>query len=88
MLCVTSISYFVCLNGAKVRPIQPGRGLRQGDPLLSYLFILCNEGSFALIRRVEENRDIHGCKVCRTTPSISHLYFIDDSFMFLTVTTH
>jgi hypothetical protein len=88
MLCVTSISYFVCLNGVKVRPIQPGRGLRQGDPLLSYLFILCNEGSFALIRRVEENRDIHVCKVCRTTPSISPLYFVDDSFMFLRVTIH
>lgn len=33
MLCVTTVSYKVCFNGSSVSPINPERGLRQGDPL-------------------------------------------------------
>lgn len=43
MRCVTSVSYEVCFNGEKVGPITPRRGLRQGYPLSSYLFLFCVE---------------------------------------------
>ena len=78
MMCVETVDYFVIVNNESVRPIFPGRGLRQGDPLSPYLFILCVEGLSALIRQVERRGDIHGISICIIAPIISHLLFADD----------
>lgn len=58
------------------------RGLRQGDPLFSYLLILCAEGLSSLIREPGRHGVIHGNKVCRGAPSVTNLLFADDSFLF------
>ncbi|GAU10142.1 hypothetical protein TSUD_420060, partial [Trifolium subterraneum] len=82
MLCVESVDYSVLVNGIMTEPIKPSRGLRQGDPLSPYLFIICAEGLTALIRHAESSGDIHGVKICRNAPIISHLLFADDCFLF------
>ena len=82
MLCVSIVSYTVLINGEEVGPIIPRRGLRQGDPLSPYLFILCAEGLSSLITATECHGEVHGCRVCRGGPSISHLLFADDNFLF------
>lgn len=82
MLCVETVDYTVLVNGTQVGPIVPGRGLRQGDPLSPYLFILCAEGLSALIRDAENRGDINGALICTNAPAVSHLLFADDCFLF------
>lgn len=72
----------VCFNGSLVGPIVPERGLRQGGPLSSYLFLICVEGLSLSINEVASNGAVHGCKISSYAPTITHLLFADDSFLF------
>ncbi|XP_019185275.1 PREDICTED: uncharacterized protein LOC109180242 [Ipomoea nil] len=82
MLCVTTVSYRFLINGSPSDPVTPTRGLRQGDLLSPYLFIICAEGLSLLLQQAQDNGLIHGCRVARGAPPISHLFFAEDSLLF------
>ena len=82
MMCITTASYSMLINGEPHRHITPSHGLRQGNPLSSYLFLMCTEGLHGLLSRAANNDDIWGESLCRNGPKITHLLFVDDSLIF------
>uniref|UniRef100_A0A803PWX3 Reverse transcriptase domain-containing protein n=1 Tax=Cannabis sativa TaxID=3483 RepID=A0A803PWX3_CANSA len=53
--CVRSVQYHIVHDGQRLGPILASRGIRRGDHLSPYLFILCAEGFSTLIQRYEAN---------------------------------
>lgn len=80
--CIQSVSFSIMLNGPPHGLISSTRGLREGDPLSPYLFLLMTEGLHALFTRAKEKGDISGVSLCPAGPRISHLLFADDSLVF------
>ncbi|KAL6189078.1 hypothetical protein ACLB2K_040468 [Fragaria x ananassa] len=82
MRCVRSVSFSILWNGEAVGLINPTKGLRQGDPLSPYLFLMVSEGLTGLLQKADREGMIHGVKAAVDAPIISHLLFADDSLLF------
>ena len=82
MRCITTVSYSIIINGEAHGSIVPSRGLRQGDPLSSYLFLLCTKAFSALIEEANNNNALTDISICRGSPKVTHLFFADNSLLF------
>jgi hypothetical protein len=60
MRCFTSIRYAVRVNGELTQPAIPTRGIRQGDPISPYLFLLCTKGLSCLLQQKEHQGELQG----------------------------
>jgi hypothetical protein len=82
MHAVTSVETNVKWNGARAEYFRPQRGIRQGDPISPYLFVLCMDKLSHLIMHVVNVGDWRGIKAGRNGPMVSHLMFADDLLLF------
>lgn len=82
MSCISSVSYSYLINGTAQGRVFPSRGIRQGDPLSPYLFILCTEVLSGLCKNAQLKGNLIGVKVSRNSPAINHLLFTDDTMFF------
>ncbi|XP_009127063.3 uncharacterized protein LOC103851935 [Brassica rapa] len=82
MQCVITVSYSFLFNDEVVGNIIPQRGVRQGDPLSPYLFILCGEVLSGLCSKAQLSGNLPGIRVSRNSPRINHLLFADDTMLF------
>jgi hypothetical protein len=81
-LCISTPSLSILLNGSPFGCISPSRGLRQGDPLSPFLFILGVEVFSRLMFKEEREGSIQGLKIARSCQAIHHLLFADDLLIF------
>lgn len=82
MNCITSGACRMLWNDEVTEPILPTRGLRQGDPLSPYLFVLCMERLSHWIEDKVQAGRWRPIKVSRSGARISHLFFTDDILLF------
>lgn len=80
--CISTASFSILINGEAIGNFSPSRGLRQGDPLSPYLFLLCMKGLSSMLCHARSNC-ITGIAMSPSSPKISHLFFADDSLIFL-----
>ncbi|KAK6163122.1 hypothetical protein DH2020_002963 [Rehmannia glutinosa] len=86
--CISTSSFSFLLNGQQFGSLNPTRGIRQGDPLSPYLFILCSKVFSLILQDLQATGAIHGIAVNRNAPTISHLFFADDTLLFGHATVH
>ncbi|XP_022762168.1 uncharacterized protein LOC111308099 [Durio zibethinus] len=82
MKCIQSVTYNVVTNGLIADTIHPERGLRQGDPLSPYLFLMCIEGLSTLLTKMQIEGLLKGVRASVQGPRIAHLFLVDDSLLF------
>eukprot|EP00253_Pinus_taeda_P014375 PITA_14375 len=78
---VTTNSCSILLNGFPSRTLRPSRGLRQGDPLSPFLFILMMEGLGKVINLAKEEGRIEGRKLTHNGDTLTHQQFVDDTML-------
>lgn len=72
---ISSTSISLLWNGSVTPSFTPRRGLRQGDPLSPYLFVLCMEILGDLISQEVQRNKWQPLSVTKGGPKISHLFF-------------
>jgi hypothetical protein len=81
-ICISTSSFSILLNGSPYGLFRPSRGLRQGDPLSPFLFIL---GTEVISRLLHQN--LQGFKISRRCFPLNHLLFADDLIIFTHATS-
>ncbi|KAA3481054.1 reverse transcriptase [Gossypium australe] len=80
--CMNLVSYSILINGREGKRFSPSKGLRQGDPLSPYLYLVCSEELSTLMQLAKDEGLIERVRVSRKGPQISHLLFVDDTVLF------
>ncbi|XP_074278031.1 uncharacterized protein LOC141601635 [Silene latifolia] len=81
MTCVATVAHSFLINEKVSCVVTPSRGSCLGDPISPYLFLLCGDVFSYLIKDAVDKGKLHGLRVCRGAPRISHLFFADDSIL-------
>jgi hypothetical protein len=77
--CVFSGSMSILVNGSPTEEINIQRGLKQGDPLAPFLFLLVAEGLGGLMKKAVEINKFRGFPVGNNGLVVSHLQYADDT---------
>lgn len=81
--CITTVQHCLIINGSTTNRFSPKRGIRQGEPISPYLFILCMETLTFLINKKVGSRN--WTPVGFRDVTISHLLYANDVLLFAKV---
>ncbi|XP_021827477.1 uncharacterized protein LOC110768097 [Prunus avium] len=82
MHCVSTVKYQICINGELTDSFAHMNGIRQGDPLSPYLFVMCVEKLSHIIFDLVQKGSWKAVKSSQSGPVVSHLFFADDLILF------
>ena len=83
--CISTASFSILVNGSPAGFFQNSRGLRQGDPLSPYLFVIGMEALSRLLNRAVDGNFLSGSQIVGRDgvgSVISHLLYADDTLLF------
>ncbi|GJW13803.1 putative RNA-directed DNA polymerase, eukaryota, reverse transcriptase zinc-binding domain protein [Tanacetum coccineum] len=79
--CLNSTYASVLINGSPSKEFKVERGLRQGDPLYPFLFILAVEALNVILIEAKNKNKFHGIEVGKDKTYITHPQFVDDALI-------
>ena len=85
MQCVSIVTYNILVNGAPTEKFKPNCGIRQGDPLSPYIFIICANILSCMLQDLEAKGMLKVVEINKRGLPISHLMFADDIIIFYKV---
>ncbi|KAJ9707979.1 hypothetical protein PVL29_000172 [Vitis rotundifolia] len=83
--CISTAKFSILINGVPAGFFSNSKGLRQGDPISPYLFVLGMEVLSTLLRRAVEGGFLTGCRLRGRGGGelpVTHLLFADDTIIF------
>ena len=80
--CIAIASISILVNGAPCKPFRMKRGLRHGDPLSPYLFVMMAEVLSKLLSKAAGMGFFQGIKVGLRAVTLPHLQFANDTLIF------
>lgn len=82
MLGITSSLVSLLSNGSKIERFNPRRGLRQGNIISPYLFVLCMERFREMISKAIREVDWLPIQITKYGSMVSHIFSTDDVVLF------
>ena len=79
--CISTIKISLLINGTPEGFFDTSRGLRQGDPLSPFLFIIMAEAFGRAFLRAQIEKKINGVPVTSNVPNITHQQYADDTIL-------
>nr|GEX99994.1 transposon TX1 uncharacterized [Tanacetum cinerariifolium] len=80
--CLKSSSMSILVNGSPLEEFRLERGVRQGDPLSPFLFILAAKGLNVIFSEAVEKCIFRGVEVGENNVMVSHVQYLDDTIFF------
>lgn len=82
---MTTPNFSILLNGVPTTTFSATRGIKQGDPISPFIFILAAEGLGRYFKKEMRERRIKGLRLWGNDLPITHQQFVDDIMLFCEV---
>ncbi|GKV25095.1 hypothetical protein SLEP1_g34588 [Rubroshorea leprosula] len=80
--CLNSSSVSILINGSPMNQFPVNKGIRQGDPLPPFLFLIVAERLNGLVASAVEKERYKGVVIGNGDVMVTHLQFADDTIFF------
>jgi len=77
--CLKSAIISILVNGCPTEEFIPLKGLKNKDPLASFLFVIVGQGLASVVRNAQSKYMLKGIKVGKNEVEVGFLQFVDDT---------